>query len=164
MTYNINDIFKICKKYNIEKFTINSDGSINVNESVYLFSYNLDKLPLNFNIINGNFDCSFNMLTSLDGFPKTINGNFDCSNNKITSLYGFPNIIGKYIDCSNNKITSLKYLNNEICTIIDLLNNPLESIDGYNGNYNLIRCDNKRNLILKLERKSKLKNIMRHEY
>ncbi len=49
-------------------------------------------------------------------------------------------------------------------TIIDLLNNPLESLEGYNGDYNTIRCDNKQNLLLKLERKSKLKNNINHEY
>lgn len=51
-----------------------------------------------------------------------------------------------------------------LCTTIDLLDNPLESLEGYNGNYNVIRCDNKQNLLLKLERKSKLKNIIKHEY
>lgn len=32
--------------------------------------------------INGNFNCSYNKLTSLEGCPSTINGYFDCSDNK----------------------------------------------------------------------------------
>ena len=46
---NKKQIDKICRKYNIKDYTINSDGSIDVKESVYLFGRGLKTLPLKFN-------------------------------------------------------------------------------------------------------------------
>ena len=74
-------INEICKEYNIINYTINPDGSIDVNENVDLSDYNLTKLPLKFNKVNGFFDCGGNELTSLEGSPKEVNGSFYCFNN-----------------------------------------------------------------------------------
>ena len=41
---NYKDIESICKKYNITDYTINSDGSIDVDRDVYLSDQNLKKL------------------------------------------------------------------------------------------------------------------------
>ncbi len=49
------NIDEICKKYDIENYTINSDGSIDVNENVDLFDKRLIKIPLKFNKVNGIF-------------------------------------------------------------------------------------------------------------
>ena len=38
-------------------------------------------LGLNIKEVKGNFYCSNNNLTSLEGSPKTVGGNFYCSNN-----------------------------------------------------------------------------------
>ena len=43
------DINKICRKYDIENYTINPDGYIDVNDTVYLYYKGLTKLPLKFN-------------------------------------------------------------------------------------------------------------------
>lgn len=55
------------------------------------------KLPNNIVIeeVNGNFDCSYNHLRSLEGSPKIITGYFNCSNNHLFSLKGMPKKIGK---------------------------------------------------------------------
>ena len=68
------DIHKICKKYNINKFgdyTINKDGSIDVDSHVDLGGFGLKRIPLKFNIVSGFFYCDRNNLTSLEGCPKT---------------------------------------------------------------------------------------------
>ncbi len=49
------NIDEICKKYNITNYTINKDGTIDVNNYVDLENKKLKKLPLNFNKINGWF-------------------------------------------------------------------------------------------------------------
>ena len=82
----MDDIRKICKKYGIYDYTINNDGSIDVNGSVDLTHNRLKKLPLKFNYIGGNFNCSYNNLTTLEGSPKQVDGYFDCENNDLTSL------------------------------------------------------------------------------
>ena len=72
------DITEICKEYGIRNYTINPDGSIDVNGSVNLFYEKLKKLPLKFNKVNGNFYCNDNQLTTLEGSPKEVNGVFWC--------------------------------------------------------------------------------------
>ena len=43
----------ICKRYRIKNYTVNSDGSIDVDGNVYLDNRKLTKLPLKFNKVNG---------------------------------------------------------------------------------------------------------------
>ncbi len=132
------EIHDICKKYSIENYSINSDGSIDVNGNVNLYDMNLTELPLKFNRVSGYFDCSYNKLTDLENFPNEIKSWFNCSYNKLTSLKGVPEKVYDMFYCGGN---------------------PLESLDGYNGNYDMLDCDNKDGLILKEKRKEKLKLI-----
>jgi hypothetical protein len=74
---NEEDVHRLCKEYNIKKYTINDDLSIDVDGEVYLWFSDLTKLPLNFNKVNGDFNCIFNRLTSLEGAPKEVNGDFN---------------------------------------------------------------------------------------
>ena len=52
--------------------------------------------------VGGNFICSNNNLTSLEGAPSSVGGNFDCYNNNLTSLEGAPSSVGGNFDCSDN--------------------------------------------------------------
>ena len=132
------EIHNICEKYEIKNYSINPDGSIDVEDSVYLFNMNLDKLPLKFNKVGGYFGCSNNNLTTLEGCPKEVGDTFYCSSNKLTSLKGGPEKVYDMFYCGGN---------------------PLESLDGYNGDYDMLSCENKENLIKKLKRSKKLKLI-----
>ena len=98
----------ICKKYGITNYTINDDGSIDVNGDVYLYYMELTELPLVFNRVTGNFDCDGNKLTSLKGSPKWVGGWFSCTINRLTSLEFSPDYVGGNFDCDGNKLTSLK--------------------------------------------------------
>jgi len=90
----IMNIEQICELYNIKNYTINKDGSIDVDGDVFLYKRNLNKLPLNFNKVSGVFYCDNNELTSLVGAPKEVGGSFYCDNNKLISLKGAPNRVG----------------------------------------------------------------------
>ncbi len=130
------EIIDICTKYNIEDYTINPDGSIDVNEDVDISYMNLTELPIKFNNVNGFFNCSYNQLKNLNNIPNKINSWFDCSYNHITIL-NYPDVYGQSY-CHNN---------------------PLESLNNYKGDYNDITVDNKVNLIKKHKRTEKLKLI-----
>lgn len=66
-------------KYEITNYTINDDLTVDVHEDVvHLYNKNLTSLPFQFGIIKGNFNCSFNKLTSLEHCPKEVQGNFTC--------------------------------------------------------------------------------------
>ena len=132
MIINEQEIHDICKKYNIRNYKINPDGSIDVEDSVYLFNMNLDKLPLKFNKVGGYFGCSNNNLTSLEGCPKEVGDTFYCSSNKLTSLQYSPEIVNGRFYCGDN---------------------PLESLEGYDLPYKQLISQDR----LKLIRKTKLK-------
>ena len=101
------DIDSICSEYGINDYTINPDGSIDVDGSVILSSELLTIIPIKFGTITRDFDCDRNQLTSLEGSPKKVGGYFDCHNNQLTSLVGCPEVIGGDFDCSRNELKSL---------------------------------------------------------
>jgi hypothetical protein len=112
------EVDKICRKYGIKNWTLNSDGLVDVDGHVNLCLKNSKKLPLKFGKITGYFHCAKNQLTSLEGAPNTVGGLFDCSNNQLTSLEGSPRLVGSnrgyggYFDCRNNNIRSFEGLVN----------------------------------------------------
>ena len=106
----INDI---CKQYGIINYTINPDGSIDVDGDVYLWSKGLTELPLTFNKVTGCFDCGDNNLTSLKGCPRWVGGWFSCEDNQLTSLEFGPDYVGGGFHCKYNKLTD-NYCDSEI--------------------------------------------------
>lgn len=89
----IEKIINTCLKYQIENYSINPDGSIDVDENVKLQEMELSELPLIFNKVSGNFNCFRNKLTSLVGSPKHVAGDFYCYDNPLVSLVGCPETI-----------------------------------------------------------------------
>ena len=104
---DFDEIIQICNKYNIQNYSINSDGSIDVDGDVDIQQMKLTKLPLKFNSVSGNFYCQINKLISLTGSPVSVGGNFNCSINNLTSLIESPLKIGGNYDCVNNKLLNL---------------------------------------------------------
>ena len=102
------EIIKICQEYNIVRYTINEDMSIDVDGDVDLWNCGLSKMPLKFNKVRGNFWCHSNSLTTLEGAPKEVGGFFTCNDNKLTTLLGGPNDVGGSFNCSNNELTTLE--------------------------------------------------------
>jgi hypothetical protein len=115
----IREIHKICKQYGIQNYTINSDGSIDVDGNVGLnfnaipgmysssnLNKRLTKLPLKFRNVTGNFLCMNNYLTSLEGSPQLVGGSFNCHSNQLTSLIGSPQQVGVHFSCNCNFISS----------------------------------------------------------
>ena len=95
------EIHELCRKYNIENYTINEDKSIDVDGDVDLYNKGLSKLPLKFRHVKGDFDCSDNNLITLEGAPKTVVGNFYCQTNELLSFKYFPLISGYILFLSN---------------------------------------------------------------
>lgn len=99
---------KICKEYDIENYTINKDGTVDVDGNVYLSHKKLTRLPIKFGKVTGSFHCDYNQLVSLDGSPKEVGGSFYCNNNQLTSLEGSPRIVGGSFMSSHNKLITLE--------------------------------------------------------
>jgi hypothetical protein len=78
--------------------------------NVGLFDISYNKLK---NLKNGpkktkNFDCSNNLIETLEDGIKEIQGNFNCSNNALTNLSGMP-FCNKMIYLEGNEIDELEY-------------------------------------------------------
>jgi hypothetical protein len=139
----------ICKQYDIKNYTINDDGSIDVNGEVNLYKKGLTELPLTFNKVNGYFDCGNNILTSLKGSPRWVGSSFYCNWNRLTSLEFGPEYVGSDFSCNNNNLTN-NYCDTEIGGRFFTTLNQDGMIFDYNEitNYNEWRKMYKRKMIL----------------
>ena len=138
-------IDEICKLYDIRNYTINEDGTVDVDNEVYLVSCNLTELPLKFGIVDGSFNCSNNELTTLEGSPKSVGSHFKCVNNKLTDLKGGPEKVDSYFDCERNELTTLeggpKLTGAYFCgfnNLYDLKGCPKEVVGDFYCNNNLL--------------------------
>ena len=108
----------------------NADGSYDVDGDVDLRDRGLLELPFRFRKVTGNFSCTDNQLTNLEGSPDSVGGNFYCSNNKLTSLYGAPDSVGRNFDCEYNKLTNLEGAPDSVGRNFYCFYNQLTSLDG----------------------------------
>ena len=112
------DIDSICKEYNIRNYTINDDGSIDVDGDVNLYSKELTKLPIKFGRVTGSFDCDNNYLTSLEGSPYWVGGFLTCADNYLKTLEGGPKVVVKSYYCESNQLINFKGFPEDFdCTI-----------------------------------------------
>ena len=122
------EIDSICQKYSIENYTINDDGTVDVDDDVYLYNKGLTKLPLKFGKVSGFFNCSKNQLTSLKGAPYYVGRYFDCSRNNLTTLEDGPKtIIGDYY-CNGNSLVNFKGFPEDFDGYVNFDGNPVNKI------------------------------------
>jgi hypothetical protein len=86
------------------KWTLNTDGKIDVDGNVIMIAMNLITIPVKFGKVSESFYCSDNHLTSLEGCPDWVGKDFDCSENNLTSLEFAPSKVGGWFYCSNNPL------------------------------------------------------------
>lgn len=147
----LNEIKDFCTLNYIETYQHNNDGTIDTYGDVHITKCEGGRLPIKFNIANGNFDisnldlttlenapvvvngifyCNDNSLTSLEHCPKTIKSSFYCYNNHLTSLKGGPESPVRFFKCHNNQLTSLEYSPSEIIYAMDCSTNRLTNLKG----------------------------------
>ena len=99
---NIENIKSWCDKMDIENYTINTKGEIDVDGGVMLINKHLKELPYKFGKVKGSFTISANKeLTSLKNCPDEVGGYFSCYEcSKLFSLEGCPKKVGKYFNCN----------------------------------------------------------------
>ena len=87
--------------------------------------------------VGGGFYCNDNKLTSLEGAPKTVGGGFYCYNNDLKSLKGAPTIVKRNFNCTFNSLTTLKGAPKSVGGDFYCYNNNLKSLEGIVG----LRCN-----------------------
>lgn len=130
----------ICDKYNIKNYTINDDLTVDVDGDVYISNKALHKIPINFGEVN-NFNCSYNLLTNLEGSPRIVN-NFYCHGNDLTSLHGSPILVKGSFACFDNLLTSLEGISKEIKGSIICNDNQITDLSGVKNFKNILITGN----------------------
>ena len=110
----MNSIHDICKRYNITNYTVNDDGSIDVNGNVKISFHKFTELPIRFNKVLGSFSCSNNKLTTLKGCPRWVGNWFSCEFNDLTTLEFAPDYVGGWFSCVENEKLTDNYCDTEI--------------------------------------------------
>ncbi len=126
-----NHIDALCREYKIYNYTINPDGSLDVDGNVNIIRRHssFGKLALQFNKVTKDFVCNQNELTTLEGCPKEVGGSFSCGKNQLTSLEFSPSNVGGGYLCYDNQITSLKGCPTEINSNFTCGKNKLTSLE-----------------------------------
>jgi hypothetical protein len=109
---NKEDIIDICSKYRIRNYTIGYDIDglyVDVYGNVNISHLRLNSIPVRFGKVSGDFDCTGNLLTSLEHCPISVGGYFDCSINILTSLEGCPVSVGGDFYCGINMLINEFY-------------------------------------------------------
>jgi hypothetical protein len=101
---------KFLDKYTKGKWLLNpSNGLVDVDGDVYCENQKLENMKgVSFGRVRGNFSCSYNEITSLEGAPQEVGGSFSCSGNELISLEGAPQEVGGDFYCSGNELISLE--------------------------------------------------------
>lgn len=113
----------------IYKYVIHPDLSVDALQSISFGCQNLKCLPVRFRSVEGNFHCSYNQLTTLEGCPQYVAGDFTATDNCLTSLQGGPLVVKGNYEVAHNQLTSLEYLASEIGASLYVSNNELSSLE-----------------------------------
>ncbi len=102
-----------------------------VRGGINLSKQELTELPdLSDVVVEGDFDCSSNQLTSLKGAPQSVGGNFNCSANQLTSLEHAPRTVNGNFNCSYNQLSDLRGAPENIRGNFSCWTNHLISLQG----------------------------------
>jgi hypothetical protein len=129
MYTNEQEIRNWLNKMGVMNYTINKDLTVDVAGSVRLNKKNLNELPVQFGVVESDFDISHNNLTSLKGSPHTVR-DFRCNDNNLKTLEFGPDIVNRIYHCSYNQIETLEFLPSFIKDSFDCDHNKLKSLKG----------------------------------
>ncbi len=122
----VDDHFSIDKLKTLgKKHFCSTKGSINISNK------DLDEFPCEFGIIEKDFICEENYLTSLEGGPIEVGKAFIITDNKLTSLKGSPKSVGWGFGCDSNLLENLIGISDSIGSWIDISNNKLNTLNGF---------------------------------
>jgi hypothetical protein len=114
-----------------EPITIDDKGLVSCWGNVYLHTHKRQEtLPVAFEAVYGDFDCSNNSLKTLQGAPIVV-GSFNCRSNHLITLMGAPKSVAGSFSCSNNRLLSLEGAPVKVGGHFNCYDNPdLQSLKG----------------------------------
>ncbi len=117
---NKDDIEKWLDSHDITGYRINNDLSVDVDQDVSIaYDGNLTHLPVQFNTVKAHFSIKHTAITSLRGAPRKVYGEFECSYNKLTTLEFIPTWMENMI-CYENHFTTYKHVRNTVQSCVEV--------------------------------------------
>ena len=104
------EIIQLCEQYGIKNYSINLDGSIDVNGDVIMRGIGITEIPIKFNKVKGDFVISQNKIKFLDNSPVWVGGHFHAHFVCLESLYHGPKYVGGEFSLMQTYLTNLKYV------------------------------------------------------
>ena len=106
-------------------------GLVDVDGSFHCSKQDLsDFKGVRFGVVEEDFRCEKNLLTSLVGAPRKVGGSFECDNNRLTSLEGAPREVGVDFYCRDNQLTTLEGAPQEVGGDFYCYRNQLTTLEG----------------------------------
>ncbi len=106
-------------------------GEVEVDGSFNITSERMpDLLGIRFSRAGLNFFASGNLLTNLNGFPRSVWRDFSVARNQLRSLAGGPEEVGGNYDCADNQLETLKGAPDMVGGDFLCENNKLSSLEG----------------------------------
>jgi len=112
-------------------WALNPEGLVDVQGDFDCFDQGLKNFKgVRFGLVSGNFSCSVNDLTTLEGAPQKVGRGFYCYRNGLTTLEGAPQTVGGDFWCNGNVLTTLKGAPQEVGGDFWCYVNKLTSLEG----------------------------------
>ena len=92
--------------HGVSSYTINSDGSVDVNGDLDLAGCRYNKLPVKFNKVTGDIHITKSSLKTLEGLPKVIEGDFELYGVDLDNLANGPSLVKGSLNLEQAKIGS----------------------------------------------------------
>jgi hypothetical protein len=128
---SIEEVYKIMEMFTVRgTFKVNADLTVDVFGDISLREKNLSRIPVQFGVVTGKFDCAENFMDTLEGAPRQVDGHFICNNNGLKSLKGGPDKVGGDFICHFNQLTNLVGAPSEIGGSFQCNINKLKTLIG----------------------------------
>jgi len=111
------------------RVTVDDQGLVSVTGNCEL-TQKITKLPVQFDHVVGDFNCTRSQLESLEGAPQSVDGWFSCSYSELESLLGAPQSVGNHFYCYSTTLKSLLGAPRSVGGDFDCLATTLESLAG----------------------------------
>jgi hypothetical protein len=99
---------KWLKKYNVSKYNYDPSGGVSMEGTINVVGSTLERIPVKFGNVGGNFSWVAGSLSSLENGPTQVGGNYIVTGGTFASLAGGPTSVGgDYSVMANTALTSI---------------------------------------------------------
>jgi hypothetical protein len=166
---NKDKIEKMLLEYGVHNFTINDDGTVDVDGDLLLWPHTLPfsmgfEEYFTFGMVNGDFHGQHNGLVTLEGLPNWVSGDYYVNHNHLTSLQHLPKYIGGDLYIHHNDLKEFDLEDTYIGGEIYAWSNPhLDKLNqewAYSGERGVDKIGSIKNYYLLMSREKKINSII----